>query len=172
MVNRLRGVGKGRSIENILNAFSDKGVLSHIVFVGYGELATRIKNYSFEHLNIHLHAAVSHENVVEIAGSADIGFCLLENVSLSDYYALPNKFFEYIFAGTPIIASDFPELSNSVNNYKLGILTQTDTGSIKKAIAFFENAPKQRINSNLYLLSWEYQKEKLLSLYQNIKTKN
>jgi glycosyltransferase involved in cell wall biosynthesis len=164
--------GKGRSIENILNAFSDKSVLSHIVFVGYGELATRIKNYSFEHLNIHLHAAVSHENVVEIAGSADIGFCLLENVSLSDYYALPNKFFEYIFAGTPIIASDFPELSNSVNNYKLGILTQTDTGSIKKAIAFFENAPKQRINSNLYLLSWEYQKEKLLSLYQNIKTKN
>ena len=44
---------------------------------------------------------VSHKSkkkLTNLIKEADVGLCLVENVSLSDYYCLPNKLFEYAFA--------------------------------------------------------------------------
>ena len=70
--------------------------------------------------NIHLHKKVPHNQVVNLIKSADVGICIIENVSLSDYYCLPNKLFEYSFAGLRVIGSDFPEISNYILSNKLG----------------------------------------------------
>jgi hypothetical protein len=70
-----------------------------VVFLGYGELSQDLKRLAAEHPNIHVHDAVPHSQVVPIAQSADFGLCLVQDVSLSDYYCLPNKLFEYYFAG-------------------------------------------------------------------------
>ena len=90
-------LGKGRGIETILETFKDKELNADIVFLGFGELSEKIKATSKNFSNIHLHDAVNHEKVSTLLRSADVGLCIIENVSLSDYYCLPNKLFEYIF---------------------------------------------------------------------------
>jgi len=46
--------------------------------------------------------------------SADLGLCLIKNAGRSFYYSMPNKLFEYLMAGLPVLASDFPEMRRVV----------------------------------------------------------
>lgn len=161
--------GKGRGIEILIDIFSNL-MGAHLIFIGYGELTELIKNKSNTHENIHLHPAVPHEEVVDVTRSADVGLCMIENVSLSDYYCLPNKLFEYCFAGVPVIASDFPDIENVVREFKLGICCGQDKESIKKAVeAFINNKIDTHIDiENLEEFSWEAQKTKLLNVYEYV----
>lgn len=161
--------GKGRGIESLVEVFSD--LKAHLVFIGYGELTELIKKHAGMYANIHLHPAVPHEHVVDVVRSADVGLCMIENVSLSDYYCLPNKLFEYCFAGVPVIASDFPDIVNVVNKFNLGVCCGQDKESIKKTVELFIS---HKINMHINIdaleeLSWEAQKAKLLNVYDNVR---
>ena len=161
-------LGQGRSIEQLLNIFSTPNIFSHIVFIGYGELSSLILDHQKNSINIHLHKSIPHDTIVNVVNSADVGFCLIENISLSDYYCLPNKLFEYIFAGVPVIASDFPDITNIVHKYQLGKTCTLDESSIFKAVQEIELNPPGRLMSNFEDLSWYSQSKKLHLLYDSL----
>ena len=64
---------------------------------------------------------VNQKELLNYTAGADIGLALIENISLSYYYALPNKMFEYILAGVPVLASNFPQMKEIIGRYKVGI---------------------------------------------------
>lgn len=158
----------GRGIEKIINAFNSDKISSHVVFVGFGDMKDIILLASKNNNKIHYHKAVKHDDVVDISRNADVGLCLIENISLSDYYCLPNKLFEYAFSGLPVLASDFPELNNVISKFELGFCCENKSSAIEKAIKKIENNPVAEINSNLSELSWEAQGKKLISAYRMI----
>ncbi len=163
-------LGGGRGIDLVVEAFKNPDLSSHVVFLGYGQMKGELKRISNEYSNVHVHDAVPHEEVVSVAKSADVGLCFVQNVSLSDYYCLPNKLFEYAFAEIPVLASNFPDISTTVIQFKLGKCSDLDSNSIYKTIKEFEsmeNLPK--IDSKcLHDLSWTAQSEKLVHLYKGI----
>ncbi len=164
-------LGKGRGIELVLSTFmNNKDISSNLIFLGYGELKNYLIEVSKKHENIHIHDAVSHTEVVSIAKSADIGLCLIENISLSDYYCLPNKLFEYAFAEIPVLASNFPDMKDVINKYQLGKICELSENEIYTAIKKFENEEELiKINSSLlYELSWQAQEVKLFRLYSSL----
>ncbi len=163
-------LGHGRGIDVITQAFMSSSLNSSLVFLGFGELSDELKELAQKYPNIYVHASVPHEQVVSVAKSADVGLCLIQNVSLSDYYCLPNKLFEYCFAGIPVLASDFPDISRVVTKYSLGKCCKLDFDSIFKAIQEFENMNElPKVNTDeLYDLSWGAQEDKLIKLYNNI----
>jgi glycosyltransferase involved in cell wall biosynthesis len=161
-------LGHGRGIDYILETFCSENIESHIVFIGYGELEKKIREISLQRNNIHLHASVPHEDVVSVVKNADIGLCLIENVSLSDYYCLPNKLFEYTFAGIPVLASNFPDIREIVEEYELGKCCDFDHLSIAHAIVGLENNMPKRITTDLTKLGWQAQAEKLVGVYKRL----
>lgn len=163
-------LGQGRGIEMINQAFLSSKVKSNLVYLGYGPLFKELETLAQQNNNIYLHPAVKHDDVVPIISSADYGLCLIENVSLSDYYCLPNKLFEYSFAGLKILASDFPDLANVVKEYNLGICCDVNKDSMIQAIQKIE---QNEVNfedhtKSLHELSWDAQSEKLLNLYHEL----
>jgi glycosyltransferase involved in cell wall biosynthesis len=58
----------------------------------------------------------------EWTASADIGLCLVEALGESYRLSLPNKLFEYLAAGLPVIASDLPEIARVLQDSRAGIL--------------------------------------------------
>lgn len=161
-------LGEGRGIDLCLQAFASQSIDAHVVFMGYGPLAARIGSFAAKYSNIHLHKPVPHEQVVAIVRNADVGLCFVENVSLSDYYSLPNKLFEYAFSGLPVLASDFPEISKIVRQYSLGFCSATDLGSMQKIIVDIVAGPTPVISSNLAELSWERQASRLNDAYGDL----
>lgn len=162
---------KGRGVEFYLDTFKRSDVKSHIVFVGYGAYSDEVKNAAANYHNIHYHEAVPHDKVVEVSTSADVGLCLLEPVSLSDYYCLPNKLFEYAFAGLYVLACDFPDIKELVDTYSLGSTCKLEINDIHDKISDIECQNIEHYNVNtekLYPLSWAYQAEKLVRSYKSL----
>jgi len=58
-----------------------------------------------------------------ITCAADVGISLEEDLGLSYRYALPNKIFDYIQAGVPVLCSALPEMSRIVEHYGVGVVT-------------------------------------------------
>lgn len=162
------GFMRGRGLEIVAEVFSEHIKNAHIVFLGYGPLSSDLKHIASECTNIHVHDSVPHVDVVPIVRSADFGVCLIQNVSLSDYYCLPNKLFEYCFAGLPVLASNFPDIHRVVAEYKLGICCDIELPSIKQSILDLDNSEMKFIFEDLKPLSWKAQEEKLLRLYAEL----
>ncbi len=162
-------LGQGRGIDLILDAFrgSEK---AHVIFLGYGDYWERLEGIAKSEPNIHLHKAVEHNKVVEIASSADVGLCLVQNVSLSDYFCLPNKLFEYAFAGLPVLASNFPDIRKVVEDYSLGRCVDLMPESIREGIQWFvdDHGNVKKPDADIKALSWQEQERKLVEFYKVI----
>lgn len=161
-------LAEGRGIEILLDAFRNPLVKSHIVFMGFGPLKEEILKNVHAVNNIHFHNPVRHDEVVKIVKHADVGLCFLQNISLSDYYCLPNKLFEYIFSGTPVLATNFPDISDLVSEYNLGICCDFNLTDLINSILTLEKNPPGRVSEDLHNLSWDAQGEKLISAYKTI----
>lgn len=164
------GFVNGRGLDLLVESFKQSDVTSHLVLLGYGQLQNKLTKLANKYTNIHVHSAVPHEDVISVAKGADVGLCFIENVSLSDYYCLPNKLFEYSFSGLPILTSDFPDLSQVVHQYNLGKCCDLSFQSVKNAILEFEKMDEiPKIDTSaLHNLSWKAQEEKLHTLYDKI----
>ena len=163
---------KGRSIEKILKVFVKESIKSHVVFIGFGDLETLIKEHESINYNIHYHPAVRHDKLVSLIKHADFGLCLIENISLSDYYCLPNKLFEYTFAGIPIIGSNFPEIKKIIEKHNLGVTCNIkNENSIIHKIKELENHKSNFKFNNLSILSWQEQEKKLKNNYKQLLNK-
>ncbi len=160
-------IGEGRGIHKYIEVFKNNSFNADIVFVGYGELTNYVKESSEIFKSIHYHNPVKHDEVVSLVKSADYGLCFIENISLSDYYCLPNKLFEYAFSGLTIIGSDFPEIRKVVQDYNLGYTTKPEVSNMISLISTVVDKPKVEFK-NLYELSWPAQVEKLLNIYSNL----
>jgi glycosyltransferase involved in cell wall biosynthesis len=157
----------GRGIERLLEVFSRSGIKSHVIFMGYGD-QVGVSDWACRHANIHLHPAVSHERLVPLISEADCGLCLIEDVSLSDRLCLPNKLFEYAFAGVPVLASRLPEISRVVGEYGLGICCDSDVDSIEAAVRKVEREGIQAPKGELAELSWGAQAARLKGAYYTL----
>jgi len=158
----------GRGVEKLLQVFATHEVRSHIVFVGRGVLREMIERFAQQNPRVHLHEAVPHDQVVSLVKGADYGVCLVERVSLSDYFSLPNKLFEYAFAGVPVLASDFPDMQELVARFGLGTCAAGDEASITQAVVRIQGVGRQRVTSDLASLGWLAQADKLVGLYGRV----
>jgi glycosyltransferase involved in cell wall biosynthesis len=160
----------GRGIELITRVFQQSNIQSHIVFLGDGDMKGELLRVAKDHNNIHLHERVPHEDVVPITRGADVGLVLTENISLSYYFSLPNKLFEYAFSGIPVLASNTPDILETVKKYDLGECCNIDFDSLYNGVLKFENEKLiRKFNySDLGDLSWDAQKVKLRKLYSEL----
>jgi glycosyltransferase involved in cell wall biosynthesis len=159
------GMCPGRGIRQLLEVFSDPTVQSHVVFMGYGD-TVGVADYARRFPNIHVHQPVPHDQVVDLVREADVGLCFMEDSCLSNRYSLPNKLFEYAFAGVPVLVSRLPEIARVVNEYRLGICCDNDVKSIRNAVRKLEQEGLERPQGDLSELSWETQAKRLQDAYR------
>lgn len=166
------GLVRGRGIEQLLKAFSEYDDGKHVVvLMGYGELEPLIHEYADSHGNIYFQAAVAPTVVLQYTASADIGISYIDNSSLNDRWCLPNKLFEYIMAGLPVIVNNAPEMQRVVYENKIGIvMNELTPKSLKQAFDELARIDagdlKDNLKSAALKYSWHNQERVMLDAYR------
>jgi glycosyltransferase involved in cell wall biosynthesis len=115
---------------------------------------------------------VPHEELLAWTAGSWCGASLLVDTCLNHKYSLPNKLFEYLAVGVPLIASDNPEIAAFVMEHRCGELCDpTDAASVADAIRRLaarrdEAAAAAREAAKLY--RWENEEAKLLEVYGRV----
>lgn len=160
----------GRGIGLLIDAFSQLPSDQHLVLMGYGELAGRIREAAARYPHIHFMPAVPPEQVKDYTVDADVGISLIENVCLSYYLCLPNKLFEYAACGVPAVVSDFPEMGRFVDKYDCGWTVAPDVQALRQLVrgltAAEIEAKRANTRGSSRLYCWQEEETMLLAMYQ------
>jgi len=119
---------------------------------------------------------VPHEELAPLTASADLGLSLIQNTSESYYLSAPNKLFEFMRAGLPIVASDFPEVRRILELGDVGeAVDPASPAGVATAVERLEADPARRatIQDTAHRLlreryNWQLQAEKLVAIYERL----
>jgi len=173
------GTGPTRLIEPIIEAlayaprcvFVIRGPSLDLFGEAYKTLARRIGAED----RLILLAPVPSRDVVAAARGADAGIWTLPALCRNFTYALPNKIFEYMAAGLPILAAHYPEAKRLVADNNIGItFDPNDPKSIASAINLVaeDRSLSTRFRRNVEIalnkISTEDEWQKLVRIYDNL----
>ena len=116
------GIASGRGLPEIVAALDYLPPELALVILGDGELVptlTQLRGTRYCN-RLFLHPAVAWYHLSAWVTAADVGVIAFPPSPLNNYYGTPNKLFDYLAAGVPVVTSDFPEMRRIVLGERVG----------------------------------------------------
>jgi len=166
------GITAIRGIREIVQAIEDCDIVLDLAGpVESCELFDELKKYPGWKRKIY-HGTVSRQEVSRIMTSAMAGLVLFHPVP-NHIDAMPTKLFEYMLAGIPVIASDFPLWKNIIETHNCGICVDPmNVFQIREAIQWMLDHPeevgemgKRAKELALKDYNWDTEKQRLIAVY-------
>ncbi|MCG2576278.1 glycosyltransferase [Dechloromonas sp. XY25] len=170
------GLSAGRNLEVLVDAMRYVQNTSVVLVVlGDGLLLCSLQKLARQQElkgRVYFHAAVPQNELLALTAAADAGVIPYQATCLNNHYCTPNKLFEFIAAGLPILATDLPEVRRLVEGLQIGLVG--DTGSPQKLAAlvddFFSDEHrfatwKAQVKVARELICWEQEENKLVEIY-------
>jgi len=173
-----------RGIEQLADAMLQPGLESaHLALLGFGgiraELADLVAEPRFGG-RLHLLEAVPPGDLLDWVAGADVDVIPLQHSTLNHWLCTPNKLWESLAAGVPVVVSDFPAMRPIVLDDPSGALgavcDPADPASIAEAVrTIVERPPEARAELRRRCLeaaherwNWEHESATLVELYSEI----
>ena len=169
-------VNEGRCFESLIPAMAQ--VDAKLVICGKGnfmeEARRLVKDHGLEE-KVLFKGPVPPEELRAITRTAWCGITLFEKSGMSNYYSLANRFFDYMHAGIPQLAMNYPAY-REINNYS-PIAVLIDVPDIQQVAAALGSLLN---NTDLYrtlqgncrkasaYFNWQEEEKKLVRVYQKI----
>lgn len=120
------GFSPNRNLETLIAAMAlVKNPLIDLVMLGFGDFGAVLRKKAAKHglldQRVFFLNAVPPSELVQHSASADLGIIPYPHVDLNSYYCTPNKLFEFMQAGLPMIANESPELRRFVHETGFGL---------------------------------------------------
>ena len=143
---------------------------------GDGDLTNQLKQLVLEsdlQTKVKFLGRMPLSELSRITRMADLGISLEEDLGLNYRFALPNKLFDYIQAGVPVLVSNLPEMKRIVDQYQIGVIAEThqrkELAEVMKT-ALFDREKRTVWKQNLLIaakeLCWENEEEVLKQVYE------
>jgi glycosyltransferase involved in cell wall biosynthesis len=115
---------------------------------------------------------MEYSKLMQITAYCDLGLTLDKDTNINYRYSLPNKLFDYIHAGIPVLASDLVEVAKIVNTYSIGwiipiVTSENLVNTVNKIRLDTEQQLRFRANCKKAAkeLSWETEVEEIRNWY-------
>lgn len=171
-----------RGLDRIVRvaSFLDPDIVIVLMGRAYGDTLVQLESLiEQEHVadRVKIIPPVAHTDLLNWTTSADIGLILYRpEQSLNVQWCLPNKLFEYIMAGLPILATQLDAVSELLHQYHTGhivpsLAPEAIADAInrmlanKEALATMKHNALEAAQSDL---CWETEQQQLIALYRKI----
>lgn len=176
------GINVGRGASELLEALKIiSGV--HLLIIGSGDTMKEIKSKATDSSlsgKVTFIPGLPWSEMMAYTKACDAGLSLDKDTCLNQKYSLPNKLFDYLSAGIPVIVSPLPEISKIVNEFDCGIITDDVTpDSISAALVklrddkeLYQRLKEGAQNASI-ILNWENESRKEDHFFRDVmETKN
>jgi glycosyltransferase involved in cell wall biosynthesis len=142
-------IGSGRDLHNIKRIVDEKNLHDRVRFI----------------------AKLPFQELQQYTSIADVGVSLDKPLHLNYAYSLPNKLFDYIHAGLPVLVSDLPELRRVVETYNIGaVVSEVEPREIAASLQqMFDGGELGEWSKNAIQaskeLNWQREQEVVRSVY-------
>ena len=167
-------VNVGRGLEEMIEAMQ---FLTEFVFIiiGDGDILNELK-IQHEKLEwkerIQFLGRIPFENLQSLTIHADLGISAEKNIGLSYSYCLPNKVFDYVQAGVPVLLSNLAEMKKLNDKFGFGVVLENhDAKNIARQIKdlFEDNALYSELIENVLKakteLNWDKESDKIKKIF-------
>ncbi len=131
-------------VSQAIEAMAGLDARYHLAFMGAGfpSYSAQIEALGLSG-RVHFLPPVRPTQVVPFIRSANIGLILYHDGAPGVRWSLPNRFFQPVAAGLPILYPELPEIARLARQYELGLPIDTlDADSIRSGIRDLTNAPE------------------------------
>ncbi len=142
---------------------------------GFGKLEASLIEIVNKTNNIYYYGKLAYSDTLALERQSDIMVALYDPSIGNHYYAAPNKFYEALFLGKPLIMVKNTGMSDVVADNEIGAVINYSKADLKKGIQqLIENKEswgdisyrmKKLFNENY---AWERMEERLLNLYLHV----
>lgn len=164
----------GRGIEIYFKALKKMNNL-FLIILGGGEHLEKFKSLAKEmkiNERVFFVGKLIQDDLLNYTAGAFAGLSLIDDISVNNHYALPNKLFEYVMSGVPVIVSDLPQMKKIVNEYDIGdVIRELNEDELLKVLNNWNNdrVVYNRKKENCYkasiTLNWETEFENIYYLF-------
>lgn len=148
----------------------------HLDLAGFGGDEGKIVELVANMPNVTWHGRVSYQQAIELSCHADVLFATYDPSIANHRYSSPNKVFEGMMLGKPIIVANDTNMDRMINDAKCGISVQYgDKAALENALAALANdrllrdsmgKNARRAYDEIY--SWEKMQARLKTFYNQI----
>ncbi|MBP9789505.1 MAG: glycosyltransferase [Bacteroidia bacterium] len=171
------GINIDRGAEEAIEAIA-KTENAALLFIGGGDVLSQLKE-KVKAMKIAEKVFFLPKQPMEIlyqyTSLADFGLTLDKDTNLNYRFSLPNKLFDYIQAGLPVLASDLPEVRKIIDQYKIGKIAPstsvTDIAATMKQMISDDHQFvlwKENLKIAASELCWENEEKKLLQIFKDV----
>lgn len=172
------GITTNRGIEESIRALPLLDANVHLVLLGYGSEVYRASLHRLvaEHdltPRVHFVGTVPSEAVSRTLADAHVSLVLTRPTCLSYEYSLPNKLFESIHAGIPVVTTDLPDAARLVREYDVGEVVRVDAAPQELAAAIqaaihASDARRPAVREAAGSLTWQNESAELFATYRRV----
>lgn len=151
---------------------------STLMLVGDGDVMPIVQELIQLHQledKVKLYGRRPYLEMMQFTAHADLGLTLDKPLSKNYEFSLPNKVFDYMHAGTPILASKLVEIEKVILRYEIGNIVEDVTNeSIAQAIKEIKTNPKKLADQKAACFAaaeienWENEQLKLKKLVLSV----
>lgn len=120
-----------------------------LLIIGGGDAWPVLQQLVKEHAlgeRVRLMGKMPYARMMDYTRNADLGLTLDKDTNLNYRFSLPNKLFDYLHAGIPVLATDLPEVAGIVRGYDCGVVVPRPSPEVLRDAVGALFADRERVS--------------------------
>ena len=167
-----------RNLDVMVRAIARVPAPASLVVVGYGDYRRELERLASDLQvadRVHFLGRIESDQLARLTPACDVGLIPYAAVDEMHRYCSPNKLFEFVMAGLPVIANDLPYLRDVVAGHDFGWLGPLESVDELADMMGQALASPERLQTYVrhalaarQLLNWDLEAAKLVALYDRV----
>lgn len=131
-------LSKHRFLEEIADVIKENKNYT-LNIAGFGFYEEYFKTLDDEYENIIFHGKISYEDTLKLEAASDVILAIYDPKIRNHYFAAPNKFYESLMLGIPIIMAKDTGMANIIEEFDYGVTIDYNKSCFEEALKKIEN---------------------------------